>query len=106
MSPARRPTLPAADVGGVFGSRIRNGFSDGLRSFFTRTQRFTGAVAKFPAITNAVIGPVGQNRHAENLYAGVMSQLTQYYPSQSQYAANWIGNIPTSRLPIEPGNNA
>lgn len=106
MVPAHTPNLPAADVGGVFGSGLRNGFSTGFRALTNRTQRFTGAVAKPPAITNAVQGEVGMNNRAGKQYAGVMDQLTQYVPTQAGYAAAYVGAINPARVKIEPGNNA
>lgn len=103
---ARLPELPSPSVGGEFGSRIRNGFSTGIRSLTNRTQPFSGAVAKPPAITNPVQGEVGMNNRQSKQYAGVMSQLTQYVASEASYAAAWVGNVNPARQAKEPGNNA
>lgn len=101
-----RPELPDATVGGKAASKEQNGFSTGFKSLFNRQQPFSGAVAKPPAITNAVQGEVGMNNRQGKLYAGVMSQLVQYSASQASYAAAYVGNVPVTKVPTERGNNA
>lgn len=91
--------LPDPAVGGQNGSGQRNGYNVG---FFGRTATrmpFLGAMAKPPAITNAVQGNVGTNNRASKLYAGVRDQLVQYTPNQGIYAATYIGAVdPTTRV--------
>ena len=88
--PVDASTLPNPAVGGEQGSRIRNGFSTGIRSLFTRQQPFSGAVATPPAIDNPVIGEVGQNNGAGKLYAGVMNQAVQYSGAMGALNINYV----------------
>lgn len=85
--------LPSPSVGGQNGSGTLNGYSTGFRPLTARTQPFSGAMAKPPAITNAVIGTVGQSGRAGRLYAGVMDQLSGYNPSETTAAKAYVGKI-------------
>lgn len=85
--------LPDPTVGGVNGSGVRNGYSTGFRPLTARTQPFLGGMAKPPAITNAVIGTVGQSGRAGRLYAGVMDQLTNYSPTELDTAKAYVGKL-------------
>jgi hypothetical protein len=87
------PELPDPAIGGENGSRIRNGFSTGFRSYRNRIAAFTGAMASPPAIENPVQGNVGQNNRAGKLHAGVMNQLVQYVPDQASYVASYVGSV-------------
>lgn len=87
------PELPDPAVGGANGSRIRNGYSTGFRSLFTRQQPFSGAVATPPAITNPVQGDVGVSNRGARLRAGVMNQAATYTPAQS-FALAYVGAMP------------
>lgn len=91
---ARIPKLPDPSVGGENGSRIRNGYTVGIRSLFNRTQPFMGQMAKAPAITNPVQGDVGQSNRADRLYQGVLNQFVQYTPTLSQSAQSFVGKLP------------
>ncbi len=82
--------LPDPAVGGENASGEQNGYSTGFVSFFTRTQRFRGAVATPPPVRNPVQGNVGMNNRQAALYAGVMNQGSVYNPSQMQYNAAWV----------------
>lgn len=105
--PVDKPTLPPTDVGGQPGSGYLNGFSTGFRGLVARTQRFSGAVAKPPQITNPVQGEVGMNNRTAKRDAGVMSQLVQYVVAPQAYAAAWVGNISPARVVTgSKGNDA
>lgn len=93
LGSATRPELPQADIGGVAGSRIRNGFSTGIKSLFNRQQPFSGAVAKPPAITNPVQGNVGESGRASRLYAGVKDQFATYTATQD-FSRQYVGIMP------------
>jgi hypothetical protein len=95
MNPERGSHLPDPSTGGAFGSRILNGFSNGIRSLTNRTQPFSGAVARPPAISNPVQGDVGINNRQSKTYAGAVSQLSAYQPSEQSYFAKWLGVMPT-----------
>jgi hypothetical protein len=88
------PELPDPAIGGKNGSRIRNGYSTGFRSFANRFQPFRGAVAKPPAIRNAVQGNVGVSSRASSLYVGVMDQLTADRGSVLDQNARYVGILP------------
>jgi len=89
------PELPDPAVGGRNGSKMRNGFSTGFRSFASRFQPFRGAVAKPPAIRNAVQGNVGVSARATSTYVGVMDQLTADRGSVLDANARYVGILPT-----------
>lgn len=84
--------LPSPTVGGENGSGIRNGFSNGFRSFASRFAPFRGAMAKLPAVTgNPVQGNVGRGSRESSLYQGVMSQLVSYSADQTKLARQITG---------------
>lgn len=86
--------LPSPSIGGQPGSGIRNGYSTGFQSQFTRTQPFRGAMITAPQTRNVVIGEVGRSNRADNLYAGVMDQLTDYKSTLASYAGSYVGVMP------------
>lgn len=86
--------LPDPAIGGQNGSRIRNGYTMGIRSLFNRTQPFMGQMAKAPAITNPVQGDVGMSSRADRLYQGVLNQFVQYNPTLAQSASSFVGVLP------------
>jgi hypothetical protein len=82
--------LPSPNVGGVFGSGVRNGFSTGLRSY---RRRFTGIIAALPPITNPVVGNVGANNRKNRLREGAKAQLTMYQQDNAAYLSSYVGTI-------------
>jgi hypothetical protein len=94
--------LPDPAVGGQNGSRDRNGYSTGFRPRTMTQQPFTGAMAKPPAITNAVVGNVGQSNRASRLYAGVMNQLTYYEAQPVAVARAYVGRIDDRTTSTKP----
>lgn len=93
------PELPDPAIMGQNASGRQNGYSVGFFGRRATRAPFMGAMAKPPAITNAVQGNVGVNNRASKLWAGVMDQLVQYTPNQGIYAATYVGAVdPTTRI--------
>lgn len=93
------PELPDPSILGANASGRQNGYSTGFLGRRARLAAFNGAMAKPPAITNAVQGNVGINNRASKLHAGVMNQLVEYKPNQGIFAATYVGAVePTTRI--------